>query len=72
MRCVLFALELRATYRLCIQKMKRAPIDPAFATYKVGPGGIELGHIYIEALEQVSRGSWQPRFIYNGTAWTGD
>ena len=44
--------------------MQSADIDPAFAKYKVGPGGIELHHLYVASLEQVSRGSWQPRLIY--------
>ena len=61
-----FALELRATYELYVQKMELAPIDPASAHYKVGPGGIELCQIQIAALEQVSRGSWQPRLFYSG------
>jgi len=60
------SLELRVRYRLYIQKMKLAAIDPAYASYRVGPGGIELGHIHIASLEQVSRGSWQPRLIYSG------
>jgi len=45
--------------------MEHAPIEPTYVNYKVGPGGIELRHIHIEALEQVSRGSWQPRLIYS-------
>ena len=45
--------------------MSSTTIDPAFAVYEVGPGGIELRHIHIAALEQVSLGSWQPRLIYN-------
>ena len=43
--------------------MKTAPVDPEHAEYKVGEGGIELRHIHIASLEQVSRGSWQPRLI---------
>jgi len=46
--------------------MKSAEIDPTCSEYKVGPGGIELRHILIASLEQVSRGSWQPHFIYRG------
>jgi len=46
--------------------MKLAPIDPEYASYHVAQGGIELRHIRIAALEQVSRGSWQPRLIYSG------
>ncbi|KAF9650887.1 hypothetical protein BDM02DRAFT_3185042 [Thelephora ganbajun] len=50
-----------------IERMRNvAIIDSADARYKVGPGGIELHHIHIASLEQVSRGSWQPRFVYNG------
>jgi len=46
--------------------MKSADIDPSYAEYKVGPGGIELRHVLVDSLEQVSRGSWQPQFIYSG------
>ena len=44
--------------------MRNLAIDPAYAIYRVGPGAIELPNIRIAALEQVSRGSWQPRLIY--------
>jgi len=60
------AFEFRATYRLSVQKMRLAPVDPKYPSYHVAPGGIELRHIHIAALEQVSRGSWQPRLIYSG------
>ena len=46
--------------------MKTVAIDPAHAEYKVGLGGIELRQLQIDLLEQVSRSSWQPRFIYTG------
>ena len=36
--------------------MESVPIDSGCAEYKVGRGGIELHHILIAALEQVSRG----------------
>lgn len=45
--------------------MKSADIDPSCVEYKVGPEGIELRHVLIASLEQVSRGSWQPHFIYS-------
>ena len=45
--------------------MKPAPTDPPSSGYKVGPGGIELRHTHIEALEQVSQGLWWPRLIYS-------
>ena len=46
--------------------MGPAAIDPDYTDYKVGFGGIELRHLHIASIEQVSRGSWQPRFIYSG------
>ena len=46
--------------------MKPATIDPAYAKYKVGPRGIELRHIRIASLDQVTRSSWHPRLIYDG------
>jgi hypothetical protein len=58
--------ELRATHRLYVQEMGSITIDPAFEGYKVGPGGIELRHIHIAGLQQVSLGSWQPHLIYSG------
>jgi len=45
---------------------ENASIDPKYAEYKIGPGCIELRHIRIASLEQVSRGSWQPLFFYSG------
>ena len=44
--------------------MKSTLIDPDYAKYKVGPGGIELRHIHIATLNRVSRGSWQARLLY--------
>lgn len=58
------ALELRATYRLYSQMMESVDIDPTYAKYKVGPEGIKMRHIQIAALEQISRGGWQPHLIY--------
>jgi hypothetical protein len=46
--------------------MRSTTIEPAFEGYKVGPGGIELRHIHIAGLRQVTLGSWQPYLIYNG------
>jgi hypothetical protein len=46
--------------------MKSTAIDPAFAGYEIGPEGIELHHILIAGLDQVSLGLWQPRLIYSG------
>lgn len=44
--------------------MKSTFVDRIHAEYRVGPGGIELRHIHITALEQVSRSSWQPCLAY--------
>ena len=57
--------QLRAVYRLYLQDKKSTAIDPAHARYQVGQGGIELRHIQIASLEQVTRYSWQPRLILN-------
>ena len=56
-------LEFHTTFKPSVQKMRTAPIDPEHEEYRVGAGGIELRHIQIASLEQVSRGSWQPRLI---------
>jgi len=58
--------EVSKRLRDFIKKMESIAIDPTYAEYRVGPGGIELRSIHIAALEQVSRGSWQPRLIYGG------
>lgn len=60
------SLEPCAIHRRYFQNKRSTAIDPAHVRYKVGFGGIELRHIRIASLEQVSRGSWQPRFIYSG------
>ena len=58
------SLRLRSTYELVSLQIKQTTaIDPAYGMFRVGPGGIELRHIYIASLERVSRGSWQPKFI---------
>jgi len=49
-----------------IERMASVTIDPDYVQYRVGPGGIEPRHIQIASLEQVSRGSWQPLFVYSG------
>ena len=64
--CAAVSPELRAVYRLRFQNKQSIAIDPTYARFKVGMGGIELRHIHIVSLEQVSRGSWQPRFIGSG------
>lgn len=60
------SLQLPAVDKPCFQNKQFTAIDPAHVRYKVGLGDIELYHIHIASLEQVSRGSWQPRFIYSG------
>ena len=57
------SLRLRSMYKLSLQGKQTTAIDPAYGMFRVGPGGIELRHIYIASLERVSRGSWQPKFI---------
>ncbi|KAF9791049.1 hypothetical protein BJ322DRAFT_423522 [Thelephora terrestris] len=52
--------------RKFIEEMQSTPVNPADKMYEVGPGGIELGHIHIDSLEQVGLDSWQPVFIYSG------
>ena len=59
-------LQLRAVDRLPFQIKRFDPIDPVDAIYQVGPGGIDLPHISIASLEQISKGSWQPRFVLDG------
>ena len=59
-------LGLRAMYSQYVQKMKFATIGDDYGSYKVGEGRIQLRHIHIAALEQVSRSSWQPSLIYSG------
>ena len=50
-------------YRPFVQKRRTAPIDPDYADYIVGPGGIELRHIHIGSLERASRTVWNPRLM---------
>jgi hypothetical protein len=57
--------EPLAVDKICFQNKRYTVVDPGHVRYKVGLGGIELRHIHIASLEQVSRGSWQPRFIYS-------
>ncbi|KAF9791045.1 hypothetical protein BJ322DRAFT_1017634 [Thelephora terrestris] len=49
-----------------IEAKESVEIYPVHETFRVGPGGIELRHIGIASLEQVTRGSWQPVLVYNG------
>lgn len=60
------AKEIAKQLEKFIERMQSTPIDPSFAEYRVGEGGIGLNHINICSLEQVTHGSWQPSFIYNG------
>jgi hypothetical protein len=62
--------QLLTVYRLHFQEKQSIAIDPAYVGYRVGPGGIELPHIYIASLNQVSIGSWQPFLIWDGEQTT--
>ena len=46
------------------QRMEQETVDPEHGTWMIGANGIQLQHLHLGALEQVSAGSWQPRLFY--------
>lgn len=46
------------------QEMQGVPIDPIYARWQVGPGGIEIADLHLASFEQVTLGSWQIRLFY--------
>lgn len=44
------------------QEMEGKEADSSYLMYRVQPGIIDLNHLELVALENVSRGSWMPHF----------
>jgi len=58
------ATEVAKLIRKFVQETQTKPIDPAHAQWRIGQNGIQIEHLRLAQLEQVSSGSWQARLLY--------